>query len=144
MKYKDEIIIMIEYYNDIPFTVLTEYSTFDFELYNNDWLMYYESGGGKNWKEENGEKIIDLEWESGYYDSSNWKIWIDSQYILKNKTGIEILKKPLMLPSYCDEKQKYNNPFEVGEEVGEIYWCEKCQCHYHEDGCPDHGYEEEE
>ena len=143
MKYNNETIIKIEYYNNIPFSVCTEYSTFNFELHANSWLMFYESGGGKNWREENGKKIFELEFS--YCVPKVWKVWIDSQYILipEIQKGVTLLKKPLMLPMYCDEKEKHNNPFVVGEEVSYIYWCEKCQCHYNEDGCPDHEWKDE-
>jgi len=144
MKCNNEIIIFIEYHNGIPYTVFTEYSTFDFALYANSWLMFHESAIGKNWEEKDGKKIFEL--ELSYCEPREWEVWIDSQYtfVPENQKGVTILKKPIMLPVYYDGKEKNNNPFVVGEEVDEIYWCEKCQCHYHEDGCPDHGYEENE
>jgi hypothetical protein len=83
MKYNDEIIILIEYLENIPHTVYTESSTYDFNMYNDTWLMYYHSGWGKNWKEENGKKIFELQFS--FCVPKAWKIWIDSQYILKPK-----------------------------------------------------------
>jgi len=135
MKYNDEIIILIEYYNDIPHNVYTEYSTYDFEMHAGEWLMFFESGGGKNFQEKNGKKIIDIG-----FSIPPWKIWIDKQYkLVAVQKGVTILKNPLMLPDYCDGKLRYNNPFKVGQEVGEIYYCKKCDAYYTEDGCHIHG-----
>lgn len=141
VKYEKEKIILIEYLENIPFSVFTEYLTYDFELYNNDWLMFYNSGGGKNWKEKNFQKII--EYEQHYCEPTVWKIWVDKDYVLTQiQTGVEFLKTPLMLPVWCDATEKYNNPFIVGEEVMEIYDCTECNKFFNEDGCPQHGYKE--
>ena len=142
MKYNNEIIILIEYLEGIPHTVYTEYTTYYFDLYNNSWLMFYSPGGMKNWKEINGEKIVELDFQ--FCKPEFWQVWIDSSYILipELQAGVTLLKKPLMLSMYHDETEKHNNPFVVGEEVDEIYYCEKCDFYFHGDGCPEHGYEE--
>jgi len=138
MKYDNEVIILIEYFNDIPFSVITEYTIYDFEMHANGWLMFFESGGGKNFQEKNGKKLIKLEFN--YCIPTAGKIWIDSQYAIvpEVQKGVTILKTPIMIPNYCDEKLKYNNPFVIGEEVAEIYYCEECQANYTEDGCHIH------
>ena len=85
--------------------------------------------------------------EFTYCEPRFWKIWVDSQYevIPENiQQGVTLLKKPIMLHDYCDEKLKYNNPFKVGEEVEEIYYCEWCYAYYTENRCPEHGNIEKE
>ena len=136
MKYNNEIIILIEYYNNIPFSVLTEFSVYDFELYNNNWLMFYCSGGGKNFRKINGEKIIEFNTDPDKPEL--WKIWVDSNYKISGKLNIKFIKNPIMLSCYHNEKEKHNNPFIVGEAVNDIKYCDKCLVFYDEDGCPKH------
>lgn len=143
MKHNNEDIILIEYFNDIPFSVMTEYTTYDFEMHAGGWLMFYRSGGSGYWKEKNGKKIIKATFE--FCNPEAWKIWIDSQYtiVTEIQKGITILKNPLMLPDYINEKLKYNNPFKAGQEVEEIYYCKPCKAFYTEDGCNIHRKEYE-
>jgi len=142
MKYENEIIILIEYFKFIPFNVITEYSIFDFALYNNEWLMFYGINVSKNWKKKNGKKII--EYKPNYCDPKLWQLWVDRKYTLVSKLqkGIQLLKKPLMLQKYHDKKSRHNNPFVIGDEVDYISYCERCNKHFNDDGCPIHGWKE--
>ena len=146
MKYKGETIILIEYLDNVPFSVITEYKSYDVNIHAAGWLMLYESGGRKFWKDENGKKIINIGFME-YCRLEAWKIWVDSQYELipeNIQQGVTLIKKPIMLPDYIDGKLKKNNPFMVGEEVSEIYYCEWCDAYYTENGCPEHGNIEKE
>ncbi len=142
MKYNNEVIIYIEYLQHIPFLAMTEFSTYNFELYDNEWLMYCEGGCGKNWIINNNKKIIDI--NINYCEPEKWSIWVEKGYELPAlQKGVKVLQKPLMLKDYLDAKTKYNNPFVIGEEVDKIYYCEDCKIYCNENflccsGCVKH------
>ena len=138
MKY--ETIIMIEYYDNIPNSVLTETGVYDFELCNDDWLMFHQSEWGYNFSCENGKKIIPI--NGIFVEPERWKIWIENGYSFNIQEGVILLKKPLMVLWY--DNIFHNNPFVYGDEVDDIYYCEKCDLFFNDDGCPEHGYELEE
>lgn len=145
MKHDNEVIILIEYLEDIPASVCTEDSTYHFDMHAAGWLMYCCSALGRNWREESGKKIIDCEYPLRYCNPEKWKIWIDRQYTLipEIQKGVTLLERPLMLSFDYEKKWKFNNPFDVAEEVDQIYYCEECRAYYNEDGCPEHGKEYE-
>jgi len=137
MKCKDETIIMIEYFDNIPHSVLTETGVYDFELYNDDWLMFYQSGFGHN---VNGKKIIAI--NGIFVEPERWKIWIENGYSSNIQKDVILLKKPLLVLWY--DNIFHNNPFVYGTEVNGISYCKKCGLFFDNNGCPEHGYEFEE
>lgn len=144
MKYNDETIILIEYNNGIPSSVFTESNVYDFNVHVNGWLMFHNSGFGKNYEIKYGKKIITDDIIFPYCSPNEWSIWIDGQYELSLiQKGVTVLRKPIMLSAYLDSSEKHNNPFVFGEEVDEIYYCEECDGYYTDDGCPDHERKEE-
>ena len=139
MKYKNEEIILIEYFNDIPSSVITEYGNYDFDMYgNNSWLMFYCTGFGKNFTEKDGKRFYEIDIQLAFPEKSTCKVWISANYEYTNlhPEGIEIIKDPIEIDDEI-------NPFEYGEEVERIEYCKKCELYYDEDGCDEHEYCEE-
>jgi hypothetical protein len=131
MQHGGENIIFIQYENDIPCSVMTEFSTYDFDVREGDNtdLMYHESAHGKNYNEKDGEKVIGMCWDY----LAPVKIWIAPGYKIINTENIELLEKPI--PFLGEE-----NPFVNASEVGGIIYCEKCEVYYDDWGCPEHGH----
>jgi len=109
-----EPIILIEYFNKIPHGVYSTYTSYDFEMNKNGWLMSYKSGMGDNSNIEIGN----------YCDPECWKVWVHSDYIEKinvRQSEVETLKKPLRIStSYSNYPKSSINPFLVSDEVQEI------------------------
>lgn len=131
MKYNDEKIILIEYFNNIPHSVWTDEGIYDFETHANGWLMYALTGFGKV------EKVITIEGKIIFPEKNDCKIWVDSNYTinLKYPAGIQLIEQPIEL---IDGYTKSCNPFEIGYEAGKMIYCKKCDAYYNEDGCENH------
>jgi hypothetical protein len=135
-----ERIVYIEYFRGVPHDVITTdaaslrgISTYDIDPYGGDVsdLMYYKSGGGPN------------SWEIETYaiEGTNCQLWIDPEFrerMALTLRNTELIAEPIML---TDLHIQSTNPFEVGHEVGDITYCEKCELHYDEDYCPIHDCE---
>lgn len=133
MKYKNETIVFIEYFKDIPCLIYTDCGQYEFEKYADDtWLMFEQVSWG-------GPSNKTIKYQGIPVNPQNHKIWIEDGYTCNIPEGVEKLNKPIMLLIYG--RNYHNNPFIAGTEVDEIYYCEKCGKNYNQDGCPEHGFE---
>lgn len=132
MKYNGETIIMIEYFNDVPYSVITDGAYYDFDLHAEGWLMFTRSV----WIGHKNKKIL---YNTELSEKQNCKIWVDPEYTIEIKypEGIQLITDPIELPQYFDIGVS-TNPFKIGVEVVKIYYCEKCKAHYSETGCITH------
>jgi hypothetical protein len=136
VKYKEEKILYIVYHDRIPFEVYTEFSGYDFDLYNNDknHIIFSQSSGGLY---NNGE--IELPRLAYPQNPPTTQVWIENGIkVLGKQTGIKILKQPILLNT---DVKRSRNPFIASHETGNIIFCFKCQKHYDEYGCIEHGFQ---
>jgi len=132
MLYNDDEIIYIEYQKGIPFSVITvneefrTLTTYDFEedCWNDEGLMFHESGSGGNPKQLQAPN---------YVKGSHASFWISDKAAFRGK------------PKYCRrlakpiERQGSANPFEMNaREIAGVEFCEECQRFFDEEGCPLH------
>lgn len=133
MKYKDIKILSIKYHDRVPFEVITEKYTFDFEANGGDEkdLIYRITASGIR-----GNKIT--VGTLGFSKSPpECQIWKDQSVKLAgNKKGYKILKNPILLNSF---ECRSSNPFKVSRKVDFFIFCKKCEKWFDPDGCERHG-----
>ena len=137
MKHKDKKILYIVYHNRIPFEVYTEGAGYDFELYNNDkdHIMFSHTSSGLDSNEE-----VELPRLAYPKKTPTTQVWLEKGIRIKgNCQGIKILKHPILLKA---DEERSRNPFAISREVGDIIYCSKCGKYYDENGCIDHGIED--
>jgi hypothetical protein len=131
---KPETIVCIEYNDNIPFTVYTEYSppegkkhiieyVFDKNKKDN-YLMFYETASG-------GDKVV----LSQFREDAFIPVCINPECFVQRQRGYLVLDEPKIL----DEDGNIN-PFENAWDVSRTEYCTICDDHYCEDGCEDHHY----
>lgn len=141
MKQDENEIIYIEYQNGTPHSVVCSANGycryFDFEksCYNDEQLMYYQSGGGGSIKDLQAPQYIDSCEGASY--------WMHDSASFSNKSqpkNITHLKEPLIL------QNNITNPFdeELSHEVSGMDFCKFCNKYYDENSCDEHHVWDEE